>query len=412
MAYPSRSRARRLTTLLAVVMLAGACGTATTTSQPVVSSPATNEVSAEAATTPAEPPNTSSPVDVSIPTSTDAAATTSDAAPTSTNTGDAAPTPTTAELRSIDLRNDVILAAVSESAATTVYTAMYMSMDMQFGGEQFSIGTDAPLMTGVTSADRYQMKMDLGAAFGPDLLAELGGIDVDSLTMEMVGDASVSYLKAPFLSDPLLTGFAGSGFAPPDLGDGWGVIDIDELLAEFEQILPEDILTAIGGQNGQSADQWLAMAELTRLLDDTGEPSSSRGVDTTRYTGTITLADMLESGGLGADDFETLMSSFSGGQPGMGDAVSALVDMAIDMSIDIDGAGLVREIAMKLDFIDLMGEFSADLGGETPADDDVFTMTMRFELFDYSNEVVAIEFPSDDEVTADLGQWITSLLGG
>jgi len=402
MAYPSRSRARRLATLLAVVTLAGACGTATTTSQPAVSSLATSEVTAEPTTTPAPAPSTTSTADVPVPT-----ATTS-----STTTANATSTPTTAELRSVDLRNGVILAAVSESAATTVYAAMYLSMDMQFGGEQFSMGTDAPLMTGVTSADRYQMKMDLGATFGPELLAELGGIDTDSLTMEMVGDASVSYLKAPFLSDPLLAGFAGSGFAPPDLGDGWGVIDIDELLAEFEQILPEDILTAIGGQNGQSTDQWLAMAELTRLLDDTGQASSSRGVDTTRYTGTITLADMLDSGGLGADDFETLMASFSGGQPGMGDAVSALVDMEIDMSIDIDGAGLVREIAMKLDFIDLMSEFSADLGGETPADDDVFAMTMRVELFDYSNELVAIEFPSDDEVTADLGQWITSLLGG
>jgi len=402
MAYPSRSRARRLATLLAVVVLTAACGTATRTSQPVVSSPATNEVSAEAATTPAEPPNTSSPVEVSIPTSNDAAATTSDATPASTTAG----------LRSVDLRNDVILAAVSESAVTTVYTAMYMSMDMQFGGEQFSIGTDMPLMTGVTSADRYQMEMDLGAVFGPELLAELGGIDADSLTMEMVGDASVSYLKAPFLSDPLLGGFTGSGFAPPDLGDGWGVIDIDELLADFAQILPEDILTAVGGQNGQSLNQWFAMAELTRLLDDTGEPSSSRGVDTTRYAGTITLADMLDSGGIGAEDFETLMGSFSGGQPEMGDAVGALVDIEIDMSIDIDEAGLVREIGMKLDFIEFMGEIAGGLGGETPGDDDVFAMTMRVELFDYSNEVIAIEFPSDDDVTADLGEWLTSLLGG
>lgn len=326
------------------------------------------------------------------------------ALPTTTATADAS----TKAPRGGGSSSPAILAAVAESDATTVHTAMYLGFEMEVAGEQMRLGSDQPLMVGVMSGSRYEMSMDLGAMFDHDMLASLGGIDLADLRMEVVGDESVTYLKAPFLSLPEFS--SGLGPSVPDLGDGWGVLHIDDLTGTLGDVFPEDILAAVGGQSAQSTDQWFALASAIRLLDDEGEPSSSRGDPTTRFTGTLAMTELFAHGGLDLADFDTMAASIAGPTSGLDGLSDLMAQIEIDMTIDVDATGRVREMTMRMNLGTFITAIAQNLG-EPPLDDPAFMMTMRVELYDYSDEAVEIVFPSDDEVTADLGAWMSALLG-
>ncbi len=381
-----RQRHQRACSMLAAVamVLAGCGQSAVESIRADVEAAETNVVTSTAATPSSDP--------VAIP---------------ATSTAGAAEAASTNSSRGGGSSNPAILAAVAESDTTTVHTAMYLGFDMEVAGERMRLGSDQPLMIGVTSGSRYEMAMDLGNMFDDEMLASVGDIDLADLRMEIVGDESITYLKAPFLS---LTEFS-SGIGPPapDLGDGWGVIHVADLAASLGDVFPEDIVAAVGGQSAQSTDQWFALARSVQLLDDEGEPASSRGDATTRFAGTISMAELFEHGGLNLDDFDSMMASMAGPTTQVGIA-ELMAEIEIELTIDIDDAGRVREMTMRMDLATLITAIGRAFG-EPPLADPSFVMTMRVELYDYSDEAIEIIFPSDDDVTADLGPWMSMLLG-
>ena len=389
--------------LLALALVAAACGGSSKTN-------ATVGTEAPASITP-----TTASADIELPSvevATTASPTTeadisSVVVPTSAIDGTArlgATTTSAPRLGTAAANNPTVLAAVSTSAtsAQTVWTEQFLEIEISGDGEDMVMGSATePVMTSVTSGDRFQMRMDMAAMLGT-LASELGSELGDDLTIDYVGDDSVVYLRSSFLgsmagaADPMLGG----------LSDGWGVIYLADIEAALGDLVPEDLLAAISGQDAQSVDQWYDMILASYLLSD-GVESSVRGITTTRYEANLSFNDLMAAGGM--DDLIVDMLAAQGGTAEESENVTAIFDaMTFDLTIDIDDDERLRQIVMDMD-MDALFEALSTYG--EPAPDDL-RMVMRSTIVftDYSDDLVDIQFPSDDEVTVDLGLWMQDLL--
>jgi hypothetical protein len=224
-----------------------------------------------------------------------------------------------------------------------------------------------------------------GEAFPPDVS------DAD-LTMEIVADRQVMYLRAPMyeaLADmPGAAGQLGPMGDLAALGDAWGRVD----LAELGDVLPlNDMASAAGGQ---AADP-RALLDLVAGTDDVDELGDAevRGVPVHGLAAQVTLGELLEASGLSAEEF---MRSL-GRQPA---AAEALMDsltkapMALEAWIDDDG--YVRRMAYEFDLLAALAGVlpDQDLEGDGPSG---FTYGVSMDFFDYGDDSIAIEFPDPDE---------------
>lgn len=220
--------------------------------------------------------------------------------------------------------------------------------------------------TGVFDSDAQQMamEMDLGAMVGG--LAESTGETVPAAFDEpfrFVVDGTTVYLRFPMLD--ALTGSS-----------------------DWLSATPEDV--------GQSADSFgignsgydpSKLLEVLRGVADDVEAAGEdeiRGVPTTRYTATVSLAKALEQAP--PDRREQLEAQLD--QLGAGDA-----DIPVEVWVDADG--LPRRMTMGFDGL----LATAGLG-------DGASVEISMEFFDYGDPV-EIEVPSPDEVTP-----FTEVLGG
>lgn len=244
--------------------------------------------------------------------------------------------------------------ALPEAVAEAGTSAFEMVMDFSVDGESFQL-----LATGVTdpAAQRLSIEVDLG-----DLFTQLAAGSGEPLpegfdgAMQLVADGSTFYMRAPMFE--LLAGTGGwlsmsaedLGGAAGGLGFGAGTYD------------PSTMLDTLRGVSGEPT---------------VVGPEVVRGVDTTRYTANLDLAEALAA----APEAQREQLEAQLGQLGSLDGTVVPVDVWIDAD------GLPRRLQMD------MGGMFATLG---LGDDAVATMTM--ELFAFG-EPVEIEVPSPDEVT-------------
>ncbi len=226
-------------------------------------------------------------------------------------------------------------AAAAEAGTASFETTMEVSLE----GETFEV-----VGTGAYDADnqRMTMEMDLGSALGGLGAAGEGAPDEP---MQMVVDGSTVYLRAPLFEllggeDTWLSLSAEDlGGTASDLGLGSGSYD------------PSKILDSLRGVTGEP---------------EAVGTESVRGVETTRYTADLDLAEAVDAA---PEDQREMIEA----------QLDQLGETSISVDVWVDDDGLVRR--MQLD----MGGM---LGG---------TATLTIELFDYG-QPVDIEVPSPDDV--------------
>lgn len=220
--------------------------------------------------------------------------------------------------------------------------------------------------TGVFDSDAQQMamEMDLGAMFAE--LAESSGETVPAEFDEpfrFVVDGTTVYLRMPMLD--ALTGTSGwLSATPEDLGQSTGSLGIAS--SGYDPSMLLEVLRGV-------ADDVEAVGE-----------DEIRGVATTRYTATVSLAKALEQAP--ADQREQLEAQLD--QMGAGDA-------KLPVEVWVDADGLPRRMTMGFDGLPA----AAGAG-------DGASVEISMEFFDYG-EPVEIGVPSPDEVTP-----FTEVLGG
>ncbi len=138
-----------------------------------------------------------------------------------------------------------LASAADRSAAEAYRVTVSMQMDVSGAEPDEDVSVDADLLTGEVDGEAYETHIDMAAALadleasggGPMGSGELAGQD---LTMDMVGDAEVAYIRAPIFAElGDVQAAEDEGFSVTDdpeafaqlaeLGDRWGRIDLTEI---------------------------------------------------------------------------------------------------------------------------------------------------------------------------------------
>jgi hypothetical protein len=287
--------------------------------------------------------------------------------------------------------------AAERSTGEPYRLEMTLAMDLDFAGESFDF--DAPMMSGEQDGELSHIRMDMGPlmkeigrlappreAFPPDVS------DAD-LTMEIVADRQVMYLRAPMyeaLADmPGAAGQLGPMGDLAALGDAWGRVD----LAELGDVLPlNDVASAAGGQ---AADP-RALLDLVAGTDDVDELGDAevRGVTVHGLAAQVTLGELLEASGLSAEEF---MRSLGRSQPAEAESlIDSLLDARMALEAWIDDDGYVRRMGYEFDLLATLAGVVPDQDAEGDAPSG-FTYGITMDFFDYGDDSIAIEFPDPDE---------------
>lgn len=253
------------------------------------------------------------------------------------------------------------LQAAPDSVAAAGTAAFELVISISGGDQTFEMTANGVLDT---EARRMAMEMDLGS-----MLREVAESSGEVLPagmdepMRFVVDGDQVYIRMPMLD--ALTGTSGwLSASPEDLGQAGGSLGVD-----VESSDPSALLEMLRGVAGD--------------VEEIGT-ADVRGVPTTGYRATISLAKALEE--MPAEQREQMGSQFDGLDLG---------SAQLPVEVWVDDNGLPRRVTMT--FGDLMPLEGLGAGG---------SMEMRMEFFDYG-EPVTIEVPSPDEVTP-----MTEILGG
>jgi hypothetical protein len=283
-------------------------------------------------------------------------------------------------------------------AAGSLRFEIAMAVEASMGEAELSL--DAPYATGAVADGRSQVVVDLGAVLrsamaqmpggdgfdGGDLLGLLG----DDLTVETRSDGSLVFVRAPVLG--LLGGLTSSmGDLGPlgELGDGWGVIDVERLGG------PE-AAAALGRITGGGADP-LQLTDLLRAVEgDVSEVGRTelRGVPVTHLTGSVPLARLAEAQGA---DLDALADD-----PAMADALDPLLATLVPIDVFVDDDGRLHRIAFAFDLGPVLAE--AGVSGGTAS------YRVAMDAFDHGDPGVVVELPDRSEAV-DLTDWALGLAG-
>jgi hypothetical protein len=313
-----------------------------------------------------------------------------------------------------------LASAADRSAGEAYRVTVSMQMDVSGAGPDEDVSVDADLLTGEVDGEAYETHIDMSAALtdleasggGPMGSGELAGQD---LTMDMVGDAEVAYIRAPLFAElgdveaAEEEGFSVTddpeAFAQlADLGDRWGRIDI----AEIEGLDPGAMAGPLTG-NGMSDPQ--------AMLDALGEGTEAEDLGTDEIDGVevhgtgfrLSYSDLLgeamnapggSSEGPGGMDEEEL-ADFAGAM--LGD---------IPVEAWVDGDGYIRRISYQLDMTPMFEAFGGpDDGGGDEDMPDSFTMGVSLDFTDYGDPGIEVEFP-DEADTVDVTDAFASIVQG
>jgi hypothetical protein len=287
-------------------------------------------------------------------------------------------------------------AAAERSTGAPYRIEMTLAMDVDFGGQ--SLDFDAPMMSGEQDGELSHMLMDLAPVMeelgqlappGEAIPPEVSEAD---LTMEIVADRQVMYLRAPMYE--ALADMPGAGEQRPmgdlaALGDRWGRVDLTEL----GDVLPlNDVASAAGGQ---AADP-RALLELVADADDVDELGDAevRDVPVHGLAAQVTMRELLEASGLSAEEFSRSMGT---SLPAGADAIlDSLLDAHTSVEAWVDDDGYVRRVGYEFDLLAMLAGVmpDRDLEGDAPSG---FTYGITTDFFDYGDDSITIEFPDPDE---------------
>jgi hypothetical protein len=282
-------------------------------------------------------------------------------------------------------------AASQRSAGEPFRVEVSMAMDVAGGGEEISL--DAPIMTGEQDGRGYEYHMDMEEWLSqvPGGAASLGGGD---LTMDMTGDASALYIRAPIYAS--LAEQAGpAGIGPmgelAELGDRWGRVDL-EALGDLSVIDLQSTAGAPGGTDPR------AMLDAVASADDVEELGTDE-IDGTPVNGLgarLSLRELLEAQGVDGERFIDQMSANLGGLNQTGsagsDAVTETVFQAeVPFEVWVDGDGYVRRVAYDMDALEILSGMEGFASGRL----DRFVTSQTIDFSDYGADDIEIEHPSD-----------------
>ncbi|MGH9228772.1 MAG: hypothetical protein ACRD07_08590 [Acidimicrobiales bacterium] len=231
-------------------------------------------------------------------------------------------------------------------------------------------GDEVVVETGEQDGERFHVRQDLAAQFGPLLPADA---DAD-LAIETAGDGSTLYLRMPVFAtlEDLTSGFAISPFGDliDQLGTGWGRVDLTELA----DVMPglQDSSSTMGTHVPRLFVDVVTRAQDVRELGQ----DKIRGVAVDGLAAEVPFANLLGAQG-----------TASGG-------IEVMNHITVPIEVWVDRDGLVRRVNFGFrrdDVAEALGRDGATVSMSSfPADVD-YTL----DLFDYGDESIGIEFPTD-----------------
>jgi hypothetical protein len=286
------------------------------------------------------------------------------------------------------------LSDVAESSAAEPYR-IEMDFSIDAAGEHVDADN---MMTGEIDGEQAAFHMDMGSLFA----SIPGGPDPSEMTMDMVTDGQLIYIKAPMfaaLAD-LASSAGGGGIDTGSLGDlaavadQWGSVD-PAAIGDGTDV--GEIVGEVGAQGADPRQFLQLVSEATdphELGDDVIKSTRVQGIGAT-----ITFQEMLEAQGTDVGEYIDQVTSGEGLPPG---AVDALLQMEMPVEVWVDADDHVREVKLQYDLGELLASAGVD---DSEMGSASFAMTMDF--FDYSADDIAIEIP---EATVDLTEAYGELL--
>lgn len=300
---------------------------------------------------------------------------------------------------------------VGEFAATTDYLSgvaqaaeeqsFRMAIDMTVrssapGEDGFEFGGE--MITGEVDGETSSMVLDMGQTM--DNAAPGESIDGD-LTMTIVTDGEVMYVQAPFFRTLAETALS-EGATRSDLGPLAALADLDEGewgRVELEGLTMAELAQTTGAQ-GVSADVFLDMAADGEDVEDLGT-EEVRGIETRGLGATSTYEDMIVAQGISLDEFRDQMAtSVPAGinEEEFDTVIDAMLDLEIPLEVWVDDDDNVRRVTFAIDMSEMMSGL-ADL--DPTAAGVEMSANMSMEMFDYGDESIEIEVPTESTDVTD-----------
>jgi hypothetical protein len=241
-----------------------------------------------------------------------------------------------------------------------------------------------PLMSGEIDGDRFHYVMDLRVmldemsdAFGEALPPDFDDLD---LTLEMGGDGTVWYLRAPMFTalDQLNPSLADleAGKARAELGDGWGRVDVSTL----GDLLPGDLQGALLGGQSFDPDAAIALVENADGVEELGR-DELRGTGVRGMRAEVTLGDLVESTGTDAEAYADL-----GATADTDAVVDALYAAKMPVEVWVDDEGYLRRLTFGFAIDDIFEAIGTDADLAEPGLSDLH-FWYALDMFDYGTGV-------------------------
>jgi hypothetical protein len=313
------------------------------------------------------------------------------------------------------------LASVAERSEAASYRfELEMNMTMDLGFEAIVVDPDEPFVYGAqASPEQLSMTLDLGVFFEAmvdgmgDLGAGMGDLlpSGDSMRIDMVVDGDTLWMRAPVFAelgqlDPSVG--ADPSIAPfLTLGDQWGRIDLSEL----EGQIPAGDLAQLAGTQAVAPEDMLALLDDVDLVTELGT-DEVRGVEVTGLRAVTTIGALLEAQGQSVEDFQAQMGLGSGADPiaarEMEQAMAAFLDSPTDVVVWVDRAGMLRRFEAEMDLGAMFEEMAGDMGAMFSGLE--FSVGYVMDVFDYGQDVT-VEVPNPEN-PVDLTSLFAALVSG
>jgi hypothetical protein len=314
--------------------------------------------------------------------------------------------------------SQALASAADQSAAEAYRLTVSMRLEVSGAGPDEDVSVDADLMTGEFDGVAYETHVDMGTAIA-QMNASAGGSGTDTdefdgmdLTMDIVGDDEVAYIRAPIFAElGDVEAAEDEGFSVTDdaeafaelaeLGDSWGRIEVTEI----EGLAPGDMTGALSGGG---------MGDPMQMLDTLGQGSDPEDIGTDEIDGVEVEGTGFR---LSFSDLAGDQAMGSSGSGGMDEEEAAEFADAMfgDIPVEawVDGDGYVRRISYEIDMsamFEAFGEFGEGEGEGSGNDmPDTFTMGATVDFTDYGDPGIEIEFP-DDADTVDVADAFASVI--
>ncbi|MGH9250111.1 MAG: hypothetical protein ACRD0W_11410 [Acidimicrobiales bacterium] len=233
-------------------------------------------------------------------------------------------------------------------------------------------GDEVVVETGEQDGERFRVRQDLGAELGQLLPA---AADAD-LSIEHAGDGSTLYVRMPAFAAmrELTPGFAIVPFGDlvDQLGDGWGRVD----LAELADVMP-GLQDAANTVEGYFPRLFVDVVTKAQDVEELGH-DEIRGVAVNGLAAEVPFEDIW-----GAHDSRV-------------GAIEMMNDITVPIEVWVDGDGLLRRVSFGFHHDEVGRALGAEgdgalTGGPAVQPDVDYTL----DLFDYGDESISIEFPTD-----------------